>query len=96
MRYRIVCIEKSPSHADPYHRITGVGLGQNKTDARWTVEQVINAILRGDSFYIAGSDGSTTDVLTRACPVQGHDHLVIATRRDNTMNDDLLSLPECK
>lgn len=56
-QYRIVCTEQEPyGHSPSSARIVAVGVsdGAQIAAARWTVEQVIEAMDRGHVFYTRG------------------------------------------
>lgn len=97
-RYRIVCIEKHPTHKDRYHHIIAVGTGNDadKATQRWTVDDVIAALDSGDTFYVKDGRGNVAEVVAKRCPVQGHTHRIIITVADNKETDNLLNLRDCK
>ena len=97
-RYRVVCIEKHPTHKDRYHHIVGVGTGHaaNKATQRWTVEEVISSIQAGNTFYVEDRRGNEAEVEVRKCPRPGHNHLIIITVADDVETDNLLDLRECR
>lgn len=56
-RYRIVCTNQEPAENPPTHaHIVAVGTGVNpdQADKRWTLNQVLTAMGRGDTFYTQG------------------------------------------
>src|SRR5260221_14252477 len=56
-RYRIVCTEREPVTEPTTHaHIVAVGTGTDtdKADKRWTLNEVLTAIDRGDVFYTEG------------------------------------------
>ena len=97
-RRRIICINKQPSHLDPYHHISHVGIGDG---AGWSVRLSVEDVIRqlqspyGDRYYVRGADGSEADVRLGQCPHCHHAHQFIRTTPDHSKQDNLLSLPEC-
>lgn len=97
MRKRITCINKQPTHEDPYHHITHVGTG---SDRGWTERIPVPEVIRqlqsptGDRYYVRGQDGSEADVRLGNCPHCGK-HQYIRTTPDHSTADNLLTLPEC-
>jgi len=95
---RITCINKAPTHQDPNHHITVVGIG---TDQGWSdrlpVEEVIQQLQSsiGDRYFVRGRDGSEADVRLGSCLFCAHAHTFIRTTPDHSRADNLLSLPEC-
>jgi uncharacterized protein DUF3892 len=97
-RQRIVCINKAPSHQDPNHHITHVGVGNPQGwENRLRVEEVIRQLRlpTGDRYYVRGSDGSEAEVRLGKCPFCAHAHTFIRTTADHSRADNLLSLFEC-
>src|SRR6266478_7987628 len=97
-RKRIVCINKAPSHQDPNHHSTHVGVGTLKGwDDRLGVDEVIRQLRlpAGDRYYVRGSDGSEAEVRLGKCPFCAHAHTFIRTTADHSRADNLLSLFEC-
>lgn len=95
---RITCINKAPSHEDPKHHITAVGIG---TDTGWTERLPVQSVIKqlqspaGDRYYVRGSDSSQADVRLGKCLFCAHAHTFIRTTPDHSRADNLLSLPEC-
>jgi hypothetical protein len=55
--YRIVCTIQAPAdHAPSHQHIVAVGTGEDPdhADRRWTLQQVLDAMGRGDSFHTVG------------------------------------------
>jgi Protein of unknown function (DUF3892) len=98
-RKRIVCINKFPTHQDPYHHITDVGIG---SPAGWTermpVQEVISQLRApfGDRYFVLGKDGSEADVRLGRCPHCHAAHEFIRTTPDHSKEDNLLSQSECR
>jgi hypothetical protein len=98
-RKRITCINKAPTHQDPYHHITHVGVGG---DAGWSEHLPVATVIQqlqlpgGDRYYVLGGDGSQADVRLGRCLHCASAHLFIRTTPDYSLQDNLLSLPECK
>lgn len=97
-RKRIVCINKAPTHKDPNHHITHVGIG---TDAGWSERLPVETVIQqlqyqsGDRYYVRGTDGTVADVRLGRCPFCVHAHTFIRTTPDHSKADNLLSLLEC-
>ncbi len=97
-RKRIICINKAPTHQDPYHHITHVGVGTVVGwNERLTVEEVIQQLRSpfGDRYFVRGNDGSEAEVRLGKCHFCTHAHTFIRTTPDHSLADNLLSLPEC-
>ncbi len=97
-RKRIVCINKAPTHQDPNHHITHVGVGDGSGwSERLTVQQVIQQLQLpwGDRYFVRGNDGSEADVRLGKCSFCAHAHTFIRTTPDHSLADNLLSLSEC-
>lgn len=57
--YRIVCTEQEPADQPTTHaHIVAVGIGTDpdQADQRWTLDQVLAAMDRGDAFYTQGKN----------------------------------------
>lgn len=55
--YRIVCTTQAPAGAPPSHQhivMVGTGSEPNHWTNKWTVDQVVAAMDRGDQFYTKG------------------------------------------
>lgn len=97
-RKRIICINKAPYHQDPDTHITHVGIGTDRGySERLTVDRVIQQLRSavGDRYFVRGSDGSGADVRLGRCPFCSNAHTFIRTTPDHSVEDNLLSLPEC-
>jgi len=96
---RITCINKAPYHQDPNTHITRVGVrnGDGSTETLG-VQTVIDNLKSpwGDRYYVRGSDGSEADVRVGKCLHCANAHTFIRTTPDYSLQDNLLSLPECK
>jgi len=70
-RYRIVCTNQQPADRPPAHaHIVAVGTGPNSEHAeqKWTLDQVLTAMDRGDTFYTQGDrSGRTASVEKYRC-----------------------------
>lgn len=98
-RKRITCINKAPYHQDPYTHITQVGVGnESGWRERLPVQNVIAQLQNpyGDRYYVRGSDGSESVVRLGKCLFCANAHTFIRTTPDDSVKDNLLSLPECK
>ncbi len=93
--YYVVCINKHPTHADPHVRIQRIGTNENRNavsySTRWTVDEVIAAIRRGDSFYCGDKRGDLVKVII--AKHNGHEY--VKTEADGIQPDNLLAKPEC-
>lgn len=71
MRYRIVCTVQEPASAPPSHQhIVAVGTGDdpNKAENRWSLDEVLAAMKKGDTFYTKGiNSGKTAEVEKYEC-----------------------------
>lgn len=97
MRYRIVCTTQEPAWQGHEHAsIKEVGTGQdpNKAEKRWTVQEVVDAIGRGDTFYTKGPrSGKVAEVHTVRCTrCSAHR---IRSAPDATTDNNLDSLRRC-
>ncbi|MBS0447957.1 MAG: DUF3892 domain-containing protein [Proteobacteria bacterium] len=92
----IGCIHKPSGNVEAHH-IERVGGVYNGSNWRMTRDQVIQFLQQGKRFGVAGADGSHSDVevfkhwVSNANPTG----LYIATTRDGSKADNLLSLPDC-
>ena len=70
-RYRIVCTEQEPVTEPTTHaHIVAVGIGTDpdKADKRWTLNEVLAAMDKGDSFYTQGqTSGRVAEVEKYVC-----------------------------
>ncbi|HKO97080.1 MAG TPA: DUF3892 domain-containing protein [Pyrinomonadaceae bacterium] len=70
-RYRIVCTEQEPVTEPTTHaHIVRVGTGTDteKADKRWSLNEVLAAIDKGDSFYTQGKEtGKVAEVEKYIC-----------------------------
>lgn len=98
MNYRVVCTEQEPIHAPTSHaHIVAVGTGTdpNKSDKRWTLAQIIEAIEKGwHTFYTQGtSSGKVARVVVVACP--RCNTKIIKSTADAVIDNNLDSLRRC-
>lgn len=97
--YRVVCTEQEPIYQPTTHaHIVAVGTGSNpdKASQRWTLDQVIRAILySGDSFYTQGkTSGKVARVVVVNC---GHcNRQIIKSTPDAVYDNNLDSLRRCQ
>jgi hypothetical protein len=95
--YRVVCTEQIPSgHPDqPAHIVAvGTGEGADKPALRWTLDQVLQAMDRGDLFYTKGvTSGKVALVEKYRCTPCGRTFTRSATDRVTDNNID--SLQRC-
>lgn len=93
--FYVVCINKHPTHADPHVRIQRIGTNEYRAAAsyskRWTVNEVIEAIRRGDIFYSTDKRGDLVKVVI--AKHNGHEY--VKTEADGIQPDNLLAKPEC-
>jgi hypothetical protein len=97
LRQRIVCIEREPVFLPKHHphvvRV-GTGLEQGTPSRLWTVDEVIEAFARGDSFF---TRSPSTDRIARieivACEVCGR--RILRSGTDAMIDNDLDELSEC-
>ena len=97
MKYRVICIEKKPSHDDRHHHITSIGLEKPNGTEILTAAQAIAQLdhSQGDRYYVAGPDGSQAEVIVHEYTSGGTKHRILTTTRDRTKKDNLLSLDDC-
>jgi hypothetical protein len=97
VRHRVVCDTKEPVFLPTNHaHISDVGTGTEPPtpSRRWTVQEVIDAFARGDSFFTRSpSSGQVARIEIVACDVCGR--RVIRSSPDATTDNDLDTLPEC-
>jgi hypothetical protein len=97
---QITCILKAGRRDDPDRGIEIVGGVTVETGRRFRLSRLecIREIDRGNRFFVVGADGSQADVkvFMRFSP-DGHPlgRRYIATVRDESKDDNLLSLPDC-
>ena len=98
--YRATCITKVQPHTDPFHAITRLGGSKDADGSAWNlpVAEVIRMLDGGDRFYVKGADGSVGELepyLYFPTPRSaGHRH--VRTKRDQSAQDNLLNLPDCR
>ncbi len=95
--YRIVCTEQEPASQPPTHaHIVAVGTGSNSgtADRRWTLNEVLTAMDRGDRFYTQGDvSGKVAYVEKYVCrPCQ---RTYIRSTADAVPDNNLDSLRRC-
>jgi hypothetical protein len=97
-QYRIVCTEQEPVYQPTTHaHIVAVGTGTNPdaADKRWTLDRVLAAIDRGDTFYTKGtSSGKVALVRKVACPTCRR--YIIRSAPDAVWDNNLDSLRRCR
>jgi len=97
-RKKITCINKAPTHQDPNTHITHVGIRTTSgSTERLRVQDVIEQLKLpwGDRYYVHGQDGSEAEVRLGKCLHCANAHTFIRTTPDHSLQDNLLSLPEC-
>lgn len=85
----VSCINKVPRN-NPHEGITHLG-GSGGSGWKWTKEQVIVSIEAGTNTFFTQVDGIRADIEV----IEGPNSKYLRTRADGTLNDNLLSLPEC-
>lgn len=97
MRYRIVCTTQEPAWKDHEHAAideVGTGTDSDKWSERWTVDEVVNAIEDGDTFYTKGTrTGKQAEVKRFRCTTCDADR--IRSAPDASTDNNLDSLPRC-
>jgi len=83
---QVTCINKQPRQ-NPHEGITHLG----GPEWRWSREQVIDSIRRGDNTFFVSVNGKRADVGV----VDGPNAPYVRTHADGYWNDNLLALPEC-
>jgi hypothetical protein len=94
--WRIVCVKRGTANQPPHTHITGVGTGDRAdwADMRWTREQVLEAMVEGDTFYTQSeATGQMTPVETYECPHCGTTHL--RSSEGSVADNDLDGLRNC-
>ena len=98
MDYRIVCTTQEPFGAPPKHaHIVAVGVGDDPSKAteRFTLEEVISKMDRGDRFYTKGErSGRIALVIKVRCTHCGH--CIIKSVPDAVQDNNLDSLRYCR
>ena len=95
--YRIVCTDRQPSgHSNQRAHIVAVGAGddQNKAQRKWTLDEVLRAIDRGDLFYTKGvNTGKVALVETYTCATCRR--VYIRSVADKVADNNLDSIRPC-
>jgi hypothetical protein len=95
--YRIVCTVESPSgHSNQQTHIVAVGVGDDPSEAqlKWTLDEVLRAIDRGDLFYTKGvNTGKVALVEKYSCAPCRRLH--IRSAADKVTDNDLNRIPHC-
>lgn len=98
MPYRIICTRQLPvSNPTSHAHITHVGTGATTANYEllWTVQQVFDAMARGEKFYtVSPSTGKIASVTRVKCPRCTHD--VLRSAADAVTDNNLDSLPKCQ
>lgn len=96
-RYRIICTRQEPASAAPSHQhIVAVGTGNEPRQYSnfWTLDQVLEAMRRGDSFYTQGErSGQVAEVEQYHCTYCRRTY--IRSHRDAVTDNNLDNLPRC-
>lgn len=96
-RHRIVCTEQEPfSQPTTHAHIVSVGTGSSSGwDRRWTLDEVLAAMKRGDTFYTKGeTSGREATVEPFECAKCRR--TFIRSRPDAVWDNNLDSLSRCK
>lgn len=95
--YRIVCADQAPSgRPDQHAHIVAVGVGDdpNKARRKWTLDEVLRAIDRGDMFYTKGvNTGELAIVMKYTCVPCRRVH--IRSAADNVSDNNLDRIRHC-
>ncbi|MCI0640467.1 MAG: DUF3892 domain-containing protein [Gemmataceae bacterium] len=95
--YRIVCTDQAPADKPPSHQhIVNVGTGTNpiRADKRWSLQQVLDAMDKGDTFYTIGErSGKRAEVDKYWCTPCGR--WFIRSHADAVQDNNLDNLPRC-
>ena len=96
-RYRIICTRKEPAVAPPSHQhIVAVGTGNEPRHYTniWTLDQVLEAMRRGDSFYTQGEQSDKiAEVESYHCTYCRRTY--IRSHQDAVADNNLDNLPRC-
>lgn len=95
--YRIVCTDQEPSgHSDQHAHTVAVGVGDdpNKAQRKWTLDEVLRAIDRGDVFYTKGvNTGKLAIVVKYTCAPCRRAH--IRSAADRVSDNNLSRIRRC-
>jgi hypothetical protein len=95
--YRIVCTDQESSgHSNQEAHIVAVGVGDdpNKAQRKWTLDEVLRAIDRGDLFYTKGvNTGKVALVEKYTCALCRRVH--IRSAADKVTDNNLNRIPRC-
>lgn len=95
--YRIVCTNQEPVNQPTTHaHIVAVGTGTdpNRADTRWSLQEVLTAMDRGDTFYTQGvSSGKIASVEKYVCGLCRRTY--IRSTPDAVYDNNLDSLRRC-
>jgi hypothetical protein len=96
-RYRIICTRQEPASAPPSHQhIVAVGTGTEPRHYNnlWTLDQVLEALRRGDSFFTQGEQSARiAEVESYHCTYCRRTH--IRSHRDVVADNNLDNLSRC-
>lgn len=96
-RYRIICTRQEPASAPPSHQhIVAVGTGNEPRHYTniWTLDQVLEAMRQGDSFYTQGEhSGRIAEVEPYQCSYCRRTY--IRSSPDAVTDNNLDNLPRC-
>lgn len=95
--YRIVCADQESSgQSDQHAHIVAVGVGDDPAKAlrKWTLDEVLRAIDRGDVFYTKGvNTGKLAIVMKYTCAPCHRVH--IRSAADSVSDNDLNRIRNC-
>jgi hypothetical protein len=97
-QYRIICANRKPCSTGSSHtHIIAVGTGTDgqRATINWTVNEVLSAMQKGDTFYIEGENtGEIIIVGPRDCYRCGR--TFIRPTEDQVADNSLADLPNCQ
>ena len=97
-RYRIVCTEQEPINQPTTHaHIVAVGTGTDPNNAtkRWTLNDVLSAMDKGDSFYTEGTTSGKIAVVEPS-PCRWCNRRHIRSSSDAVSDNNLDNLRRCR
>ena len=96
--YRIVCTEQDPPdepHDQAHIVAVGTGDDPDKASQRWELQEVLDTIDNGDSFYTKSeSTGERAEVHEYECGTCGQ--TTLRSTADDTEDNNLNNLRECR
>ncbi len=96
-RYRIICTRQEPASAPPSHQhivAVGTGIDSRQYNTLWSLDQVLDAMRRGETFYTQGDQsGRIAEVEAYHCGYCRRYH--IRSRADAVADNNLDNLCRC-